>query len=75
MVDGGERRYLDRLSEEPSVRTRYVLAYRWQHQNILWDIASTEEYPDITVARRENVGWGNSEYYLYNVYNSTEIEK
>jgi hypothetical protein len=31
MVDGGEGRYLDRLSEEPSVRTRCVLAHQWQH--------------------------------------------
>jgi hypothetical protein len=31
MVDEGEERYLDRLSEEPSVKSRCVLAYRWQH--------------------------------------------
>jgi hypothetical protein len=30
---------------------------------------------DVTVARRDNVGWGNKEYYLYNVYNRTGIEK
>jgi hypothetical protein len=30
MVDGGEGRYLDRLSEEPSVKTRYVLAHQWR---------------------------------------------
>jgi hypothetical protein len=35
-----------------------------------------KDYPDhslrgVTVARRDNVGWGNNEYYLYNVYNST----
>jgi hypothetical protein len=29
----------------------------------------------VTVPRIDNVGWGNNEYYLYNVYNSTEIEK
>jgi hypothetical protein len=31
MVDGGEGQYLGRLSVEPSVRTRYVLANQWQH--------------------------------------------
>jgi hypothetical protein len=31
MVDGGEGRYLDRLSEEPSVRVCCMLAHRWQH--------------------------------------------
>jgi hypothetical protein len=30
MVDGGEGRYLDRLSVEPSVRTHCVLANQWQ---------------------------------------------
>jgi hypothetical protein len=31
MVDAGKERYLDRLREEPSVRTRWVLAHQWQH--------------------------------------------
>jgi hypothetical protein len=53
MVDGGEGRYLDRLSEEPSVRTRCVLTHRWQHQNILWDIASTEAYSENLVILSE----------------------
>jgi hypothetical protein len=29
----------------------------------------------VTGARRDNVGWGNKEYYLYYLYNGTRVEK
>jgi hypothetical protein len=46
-----------------------ILAPWFQHYSYLFFDACYR------VTRRDNVGWGNKEYYLYNLYNGTRVEK